>query len=136
MNVKIMAIKRTPRIGKISKKAFVGLGLKTDQHGDKWLSGFGGPENEHWNVGDTVDIEVEQVGEYMNFKTLKVNAVSKAAGDDSRVFNLINLKILPLLEFMAEDLKAMRKKEIGYPEQDDTNDAHGLDEPEDEKIPF
>lgn len=124
-----MAIKRTPRIGKTSKKAFVGLGLKTDQHGDKWLSGFGGPENETWAVGDTVDIEVEQKDEYLNFKVNKVNPISKIQGDESRVFNLINLKLLPAIQFLAEDIKAIRKELLkdGYPEMDETNDSSGLD---------
>lgn len=131
--VTITAIKRTPRMSKAGR-AFVSLGLKTNEYGDKWLSGFAGDENKDWKVGDTVEIEVEQKDEYLNFKTLRVNAVSKAQGDDSRVFNLINLKILPLLEFMAEDLKALRKREISYPEMDETNDAHGLEIPAEHEI--
>lgn len=139
MNVKILDLKRESKVGKTSGKAFISLRLKTEEYAGKWMSGFGGDENKDWKVGDTVDVEVETKGEYLNFKTNKVNAVSRGQGDDSRVFNLINLKILPLLEFMAEDMKAIRKKQLlggEYPEQDETNDAHGLDEPEDEKIPF
>lgn len=128
MEVKILDLKREGKIGKTSGKPFVSLRLKTDQHGSAWVSGFGGDENSHWQIGDTVDIEVEQKGEYLNFETNKVNQVSKGEGNDSRVFNLINLKILPLLEFMAEDLKAMRKKGISYPEMDATNDSSGIDE--------
>lgn len=129
MQVTIAAIKRTDRVSKAGKP-FVSLGLKTKEYADKWLSGFGGDENSHWQAGDTVDIEIEQKGEYLNFKTNKINQVSKGEANDSRVFNLLNLKILPLLEIIAEDIKATRKKQImsEYPEQNESNDAHGLDD--------
>ncbi len=115
--VTITALKRTPRMSKAGK-AFVSLVLKTTEYGDKWLSGFAGDENNHWQVGDVVDVEITQKDEYLNFKTNKVNQVSKGEANDSRVFNLLNLKILPLLEIIAEDIKATRKKQImeEYPE--------------------
>ena len=124
--VTITALKRTPRMSKAGK-AFVSLGLKTTEYGDKWLSGFAGDENSHWQEGDVVDIEITQKDEYLNFKTNKVNQVSKGEGNDSRVFNLLNLKILPLLEVIAEDIKATRKKQImeEYPEHSPT----AFDEP-------
>src|SRR5882757_5637453 len=115
MNAKIIDLKRENKTSKAGK-AFISLRLKTDVHPGKWVSGFGGDENSHWQIGDTVDIEIESKGEYLNFKTNKVNAVSKGDGEASKLYNLINLKVLPLLEFMAEDLKALRKKEIDYPE--------------------
>lgn len=43
------------------------MSIKTLQHDDKWLSGFGGAWNTSWKEGDTVTIEVEQKGEYLNF---------------------------------------------------------------------
>lgn len=41
--------------------------IKTEEHGDKWISGFGGNWNDNWNEGDTVNAKVEQKGEYLNF---------------------------------------------------------------------
>ena len=62
-------------------KAYVGkngrpytrLGLKTQEHGDKWLSGFGNQTNANWKIGDVVEIEVEEVAgkdgkQYLNFR--------------------------------------------------------------------
>lgn len=44
------------------------VSIKTNEHGDKWISGFGSFGNKNWKEGDTVDIEVEQKGKYWNFK--------------------------------------------------------------------
>jgi hypothetical protein len=35
------------------------------------ISGFRNPTTLTWNVGDEVEIEIEQKGEYWNFKTVK-----------------------------------------------------------------
>ncbi len=35
------------------------------------VSGFGNPTSRTWQVGDEVEIEIEQKGEYWNFKTPK-----------------------------------------------------------------
>jgi hypothetical protein len=50
------------------------LGLKTQEHGDTWLSGFGGDWNQSWQEGQTVDVEVKQVEKdgkvYLNFERI------------------------------------------------------------------
>lgn len=84
------------------------------------------PENMSTGAKVFGHIEVKD-GKYHNFKFGKRGASPATLASDARVFNLINLKILPLLEFMAEDIKAMRKAGITYPVADNTNDAHGLD---------
>lgn len=43
------------------------ISIKTQEHGDKWLSGFGAPWNDSWNEGDIVNVNVETRGEYLNF---------------------------------------------------------------------
>lgn len=134
MQVTIAAIKRTDRVSKAGK-SFVSLGLKTKEYADKWLSGFGGDENSHWKVGDVVEIELETKGEYLNFKTKKVNPVSQAPSD-SRAGNLIEFKVLPALDrILARQgliMKALEIKvdETGYPQMDETNDSHGLEYPD------
>lgn len=55
--------KGTPDEREIDKVA-----IKTDQHGDSWLSSFRVRGTESWNDGDEVSIEVEQNGQYYNFK--------------------------------------------------------------------
>lgn len=47
------------------------VGIKTKEHGDKWLSTFANKHNDPimaWKEGDVVGIIVEQNGEYLNFK--------------------------------------------------------------------
>ena len=51
--------------------AYTRLSLKTLQHGEKYLSGFGSKENENWKEGDEVEIIIKQNGEYLNFETPK-----------------------------------------------------------------
>ncbi len=46
------------------------LGIKTKEYGDKWLSGFGNQFNKNWREGNVVEVDVEQKGEYLNFKGL------------------------------------------------------------------
>lgn len=48
-------------------KAYERVSIKTQEHGDKWLSGFGASWNEGWNEGDTINVNVEQAGQYLNF---------------------------------------------------------------------
>lgn len=45
--------------------------IKTEEHGDKMISGFENEITKSWNIGDEVDIKVEQKGEYLNFSTPK-----------------------------------------------------------------
>ena len=48
----------------------VGIQVNDEKYTGKWLSGFGNRENAGWQVGDTVDLEITQNGQYWNFKTL------------------------------------------------------------------
>lgn len=53
-------------------KPYTRLSIKTDTHGDKYLSGFDGKQTASWKEGDSVDIDVEQKGEYLNFSVPKL----------------------------------------------------------------
>lgn len=48
------------------------IGLQTEQHGTKWLSGFSKSKLD-WQVGQEVDIEVTENGQYLNFSIPKKN---------------------------------------------------------------
>ncbi len=48
-------------------KEYERVSIQTEEHGDKWLSGFGSSWNDNWNEGDVVNAKVEQKGEYLNF---------------------------------------------------------------------
>lgn len=44
------------------------VAIKTEQHGEKWLSGFGNSANYFWKKGDTVEVEItETAGGFLNF---------------------------------------------------------------------
>lgn len=133
MEVIITDIKRTDRIAKASGKPFVSVGIKTSTYGDKWLSGFGGPENEAWIVGSKVEIEVETKGEYLNFKTPKRSGSATGSGTSDGAKNYLEFAVMPILEAMRDDLKALRKAQIGeekpsFPPFDETSphDADGF----------
>lgn len=55
---------------KKSGKPYERVSIKTVEHGDKWLSGFGGQWNADWAEGDEVDIVVKEAGQYLNFERL------------------------------------------------------------------
>lgn len=60
----------TPLMSKLGKP-YSKMSIKCVEHGDKWLSGFKGKENEFWKEGDQVDIIVKQNGEYLNYDVPK-----------------------------------------------------------------
>ena len=60
-----------PFIAKASGRPYSKMSIKCVEHGDKWLSGFKGKENEFWKEGDVVDIIVKQNGEYLNYDVPK-----------------------------------------------------------------
>lgn len=64
------AISRQQKNG--SKGPFTSVGIKTKEYGDRWLNGFGNNENNNWQKGDIVTIDVVSVTkdgkEYLNFK--------------------------------------------------------------------
>lgn len=43
------------------------ISIKTEQHGDKWLSGFGNTANYFWRKGDIVEIEITENNGFLNF---------------------------------------------------------------------
>src|SRR3990167_808174 len=52
-------------------KPYTRIAIQTNQHGDKWLSGFDNSLTSTWKEGMEVDIEVAVSGEYLNFKPIK-----------------------------------------------------------------
>ena len=82
----------------------------TREHGEKWLSGFGNKDNAGWNVGDDVEIDVEQKGEYLNFSTPKnTNGTDKptasTSADIAWIKNTLSMKVIPMLESINSKLE-------------------------------
>ena len=53
-------------------KPYERVSIKTEEYTDKWLSGFGNDNNKEWREGDEVTLEVKEVGQYLNFSTVKM----------------------------------------------------------------
>jgi hypothetical protein len=51
-------------------RPYTRVAIQTKEHGAKYLSGFENFTNKNWKEGDLVEIEVEEKGEYLNFKNL------------------------------------------------------------------
>lgn len=94
MQVTLTALTRKQRTSSRTGKPFTSLGIKTQEHGEKWLSGFDNAQTKDWKQGDTVEIEVEQKGDYLNFSVPK----SDRPMTDSAAQNALTFKVIPLLE--------------------------------------
>ncbi len=55
-------------------KPYERVSIKTEEYGDKWLSGFGNEQNKEWKEGDEVTLEVKEVGQYLNFSPVKMES--------------------------------------------------------------
>jgi len=73
---------RKNRVSARTGKSFVSLGLKCQEYGEKWLSGFGSKDNDSWKEGDVVEVAVEQKGQYLNFTTPAKPRVTNSANED------------------------------------------------------
>lgn len=52
-------------------KPYTRMSIKTEQYGDKWISGFQNASNKNWKDGDEVEVIISKKGEYLNFETPK-----------------------------------------------------------------
>lgn len=70
MKVTITQITRKEAQGQ--KGPYTRIGMKVQEYGDQWLSGFGRKDNMSWKVGDTVDVEIKEIEKdgkkYINFE--------------------------------------------------------------------
>ena len=111
MEVTITSISRKERTSKAGKP-FTSVGIRCEQYGDKWLSGFGNADNANWKVGDRVEIEVYQKGEYLNFTTKKgEKGGDRFSTSAAEIKNLISLKIEPKLDKIIALLETQQGKD-------------------------
>src|ERR1700687_3657973 len=93
--VKITNVSRKERISNKTGKPFTSLGLQTEEYGEKWMSGFNNTQTANWKAGDTVEIEVEQKGEYLNFNVPRKD--SGPAANTPATAELKNILMLKLI---------------------------------------
>lgn len=80
MNVTITRIADKEKISARTNKPFTSRGIQCNEYGERWLSGFAGKDNAHWKVGDTVEIDIVEKGEYLNFSVPKGTHQTVATG--------------------------------------------------------
>ena len=52
-------------------RPYTRLVIKTNEHGDKTISGFENTETQNWKEGSEVEVEITENGEYLNFRVPK-----------------------------------------------------------------
>ena len=120
-------------------RAYTSIRIKTQEYGDKQISGFGNSENENWKVGDSVDITITPKGEYLNFEMPKRD--SNTGGDKfgnslAEVKNLITLKLEPLMERNNAGIQKLETMLIHLENQISMLIKQDVDEAPDESMPF
>ena len=114
MQITITAISRKERTSK-KGRPFTSLGLKCEEYGERWLSGFGNARNKDWKKGDKIEVEVENTGQYLNFTmpeeekgTDSGPAANNAATAELK--NILMLRVIPQLEQINKDLLAIDER--------------------------
>lgn len=87
--VTITKVFRKQEVSKKTNKPYTRLALKTKEHGERWLSGFGNKDNEHWQDGIKVSLEITESdavdkdgNKYLNFATPKSSSGGNQGGED------------------------------------------------------
>lgn len=71
---------------------FTSVRIEIPEHPGKLVSGFENADTKNWVVGSEVDIEVEQKGEYLNFRVAKKE--DKVLDNTETILNrLVGIKI-------------------------------------------
>ena len=127
--VTLTFVRRTPKTS-ASGKPYTSLSIKTQEHGDKYLSGFGNKDNEGWNEGDTVEIETKEVVKdgktYLNFETPKKAALNEEMMHAIRFLVSMGRNIEGLVaennRLLKKALKVDEEPELDIPEFNEETD--------------
>lgn len=100
-------------------RPYVRLVIGTKEY-EKTLSGFDGPATKDWKEGETVEVEVEQKGDYLNFKVPKSGQNN---GEVMKLLQEITSRVFKTQMLIEELVADKRKNEaptgIDYPESDE-----------------
>lgn len=112
---------------------FERVAIKTQEYGDRYISGFGGDWNENWKIGDIIDIKIEQKGEYLNFS--KIDRLDRLDELEMRIDELE-------ARMVAYEMRGSEIKNLNYNkdmiEQDKLNNPkyENQEEIDSESLPF
>lgn len=115
-----------PFVAKTTGRPYKKMSVKCIEHGDKWLSGFQGRENEFWKEGDVVDVIIKQNGEYLNYE------VPKAEDKLAMRVSALEVEVLNLRNMFAKLPTQPASKAVSGPEDYGTvlNNPSAMDEPD------
>lgn len=92
-------------IERISRKQYEGekgqytrVGILTKEYGERWLSGYGTTTTDEWEDGDIVEIEVEDTGQYLNYKTKNKGPMSTDVGRSTEINSTVKNTITKLVD--------------------------------------
>ena len=97
MEVTITQISRKEKTSTKTGRPFTSVGIRTKEHGERWLSGFGNKDNAAWKAGDVIQIDVVEKGEYLNFTMPTVIKNSPNDAIVARLENFVTHKLEPLV---------------------------------------
>lgn len=107
--------------GKNAGKPYTSVRVQTDQHGERWISGFGDDINAKWTEGQEVEIVVEEKGQYLNFNMpSKVGVLAETVKAQESVLTEIAFKVGLIYNLQQEIAKKVGlgadKPKYEYPE--------------------
>ena len=109
----ITSINKGRRTSKAGKE-YGYINITTDKHNNTILSGYTNKDNEGWQVGTEVDIDIKQNGQYMNFIIAGVKKTVSREELDALKADIQKLKeeIAPLSmkRLMSSEAKSPQKE--------------------------
>lgn len=111
----------TPLVGKTGKP-YTSLRIKCNEYGDKYLSGFDNASTKDWKEGMTIEAEIEEKGEYLNFSVPKKEDLR--ATELENKLTTLTLRFNKLMQILVEKgiLELPKPKipgtEVDYPDEE------------------
>lgn len=107
-------------------KPYISLRFQCNEYGEKWVSGFENAETKDWKEGDTVDADIEQKGEYLNFSVKKAAPAGLAEAERYQIKQAsesayaCNIAVQSLIRRL-EEAGVIKPLYAPYPERDESN---------------
>lgn len=114
MQVQITELEVKNGVSPKTNKAYSKVIIKTNVHGNEWLSAFQDSENRNWRVGDVVDIEVtprEYNGKtYLDYSPVKKENTSNVQGSSyGPATKSVNSDVTRLKQILEEAITIINK---------------------------